>query len=183
MPETQHHKNLVLVTKPTCDPPSPLVPLASPFSTIYWGTIAFLSGAIIYIGQETMASMDRKFALSTIIHSCLVFQCLAAPIADTADQDNAWRYGTSNGILGLAVLILDIIVFGMCYQLISTSDPASDSIGQLLTTGVSSRSPEVQSGTMLEIDLVSGRIPVPCHRHARLLGLFKPRRPQHSERL
>ncbi len=49
---------------------------------------------------------------------CLAIHCLAAPIAQSAERDNAWEFGNSHGILGLAILILDIIVF-------STSDLAA----------------------------------------------------------
>lgn len=52
---------------------------------------------------------------------CLAVHCLAAPIAQSAERDNAWEFGTTHGILGLAVLILDIIVF-------STSDPPAGSV-------------------------------------------------------
>jgi hypothetical protein len=37
---------------------------------------------------------------------------LAAPVS-TKSLDNSWQYGTGGGLLGLVVLILDIIVFGM----------------------------------------------------------------------
>ena len=52
---------------------------------------------------------------------------LAAPmvagdeLASTAGG-NAWQYGTGGGILGLVVLILDVIFFGMLCHGLSTSN-------------------------------------------------------------
>jgi hypothetical protein len=37
---------------------------------------------------------------------------LAAPVS-TKSLDNSWQYGTGGGLLGLVILVLDIIVFGM----------------------------------------------------------------------
>jgi len=56
-------------------------------------------------------------ALNTLIsaffiQAYLVLYAFAAPIAQSTETDNAWEFGTTHGLVGLAVLILDIIVFG-----------------------------------------------------------------------
>lgn len=53
---------------------------------------AILSGFILQLLQATLG--------------------LAAPVQSEA-LSNSWQYGTGGGLLGLVVLILDIIVFGM----------------------------------------------------------------------
>lgn len=68
--------------------------------------------------------MMQISALSAFLQLWLASLVAAAPVADgviTASGDNAWEYGTSGGIIGLIVLILDIIVFGTsCFP---QSDP------------------------------------------------------------
>lgn len=61
--------------------------------------------------------MMNQFALSTLLAQLwLAFLAAAAPVADeiaaSSSRDNAWEYGTSGGIIGIIVLILDLIVFG-----------------------------------------------------------------------
>ncbi|SPN96653.1 uncharacterized protein DNG_00174 [Cephalotrichum gorgonifer] len=71
--------------------------------------------------------MNQIFSLYTLLHLCLAFCVSAAPVTDevlaTTSGDNAWQYGTSGGIIGLIVLILDIIVFVEVLQ--STRAPIS----------------------------------------------------------
>ena len=53
---------------------------------------------------------------SLLFQLFLATLAMAAPIADdtvTAAGENAWQYGTGGGIVGLIVLVLDIMVFGM----------------------------------------------------------------------
>lgn len=61
--------------------------------------------------------MQSALLSNLIVQLGLAALAFAAPIADetltAASHDNAWQYGTGGGILGLIVLILDIIVFGM----------------------------------------------------------------------
>ncbi|KAL2024724.1 hypothetical protein VTK56DRAFT_6925 [Thermocarpiscus australiensis] len=45
-----------------------------------------------------------------LLQLCLAAVGLAAPVS-TESLDNSWQYGTSGGLIGLVVLILDIIVF------------------------------------------------------------------------
>lgn len=54
--------------------------------------------------------MMKIFALSAFFQLWLASLVAAAPVA--ASSDNAWEYGTSGGIIGLIVLVLDIIAFG-----------------------------------------------------------------------
>ena len=61
--------------------------------------------------------MTQLFALSTLLAQLwLVFLAAAAPVADdivsSTSHAHAWEYGTSGGIIGVIVLILDLIVFG-----------------------------------------------------------------------
>lgn len=61
--------------------------------------------------------MTQMFVLSTLLAQLwLAFFAAAAPVAEdivtASGRDNAWEYGTSGGIIGLIVLILDLIVFG-----------------------------------------------------------------------
>ena len=49
---------------------------------------------------------------SIILQLCLASLGLAAPVS-TESLDNSWQYGTGGGLLGLVILILDVIVFGM----------------------------------------------------------------------
>lgn len=48
---------------------------------------------------------------SLILQLCLATLGHAAPV-QTGALDNSWQYGTSGGLVGLVVLILDIIVIG-----------------------------------------------------------------------
>lgn len=73
--------------------------------------------------------MTRMFALSSLLAQLwLALFAGAAPVADdmvsTTSRDNAWEYGTSGGIIGVIVLILDLIVIG-------TSRRATAKRGQL----------------------------------------------------
>jgi len=52
--------------------------------------------------------------LSTIVSFLLQFSffafALGAPTGEITIQENAWKYGSGGGIIGLIVLVLDIIV-------------------------------------------------------------------------
>jgi hypothetical protein len=51
-------------------------------------------------------------ALSQLLLQFFLFALtVAQPIAIETTQENAWKYGTGGGVIGFAVLILDIIVF------------------------------------------------------------------------
>lgn len=88
---------------------------------------------------------------------------LAAPVSTEA-LDNSWQYGTGGGLLGLVVLILDIIVFGMSHIVHASVD----------TDSVNSRGLEVEPHARAEAHLVLGRLPLPRHRHDHLLSLLEP---------
>ncbi|KAK3314635.1 hypothetical protein B0H66DRAFT_605583 [Apodospora peruviana] len=52
--------------------------------------------------------------INAIFFSLLVQVCFGAPVDETVVATaggNAWQYGTGGGIIGLAVLILDVIFF------------------------------------------------------------------------
>lgn len=55
--------------------------------------------------------------LLTLLLQALIFApaALAAPLSDPTFtiQDNAWKFGTGGGIIGLIVLVMDVIVFCM----------------------------------------------------------------------
>ncbi|KAL2106017.1 hypothetical protein VUR80DRAFT_7417 [Thermomyces stellatus] len=72
--------------------------------------------------------MTRMFALSSLLAQLwLALFAAAAPVTDdmvsTTSRDNAWEYGTSGGIIGVIVLILDLIVIVEVLQ--STRSPMS----------------------------------------------------------
>jgi hypothetical protein len=50
---------------------------------------------------------------SIVLQFLLFALTFAQPIDVNAVQENAWKYGTSGGIIGFIVLILDVLVFGM----------------------------------------------------------------------
>lgn len=126
--------------------------------------------------------MLQHTRFSSLVQLCLALQCLAAPIAESTDQDNAWEYGTSHGIIGLAVLILDVIVFGKLTER-SARRLRIWPVPVLLTLAVSSRGPAVQPRAVLETHLVPRRLSISHRGHVHLLGLLEPRRAQHPFRL
>ena len=70
--------------------------------------------------------MNQLFLSTLLAQFWLAFLAVAAPVGDeiaASSKDNAWEYGTSGGIIGIIVLILDIIVFGTSRP--STLKPAS----------------------------------------------------------
>lgn len=81
--------------------------------------------------------MMQISVLSAFLQLWLASLVAAAPVAGevTANGNNAWEYGTSGGIIGLIVLILDIIVFGT--PIFPQADPRrSRCRGHLLTAVV-----------------------------------------------
>ena len=70
-------------------------------------------------------STTNNVILAGFLQLCLAATfAVAAPVAESADTvtttvvDNAWSYGTGGGLLGLVVLILDVIIFGMFILLV-----------------------------------------------------------------
>lgn len=64
--------------------------------------------------------MIPQTLLPLLINLSLISLSLAAPMVPgdeltLATNGNAWQYGTGGGILGLIVLILDVIFFGMSF--------------------------------------------------------------------
>ena len=62
--------------------------------------------------------MIHQTLLPLLINLSLISLSLAAPMVagdelSATAGGNAWQYGTGGGILSLAVLILDVIFFGM----------------------------------------------------------------------
>lgn len=56
-------------------------------------------------------------ALTLLLQFSMLSLAMAAPMVSTAGHGNSWAYGTSGGIIGLIVLILDIVVFSKSYCL------------------------------------------------------------------
>ena len=76
---------------------------------------AYHRTAYIEIYQYSTINMMQIFTLSAFFQLWLASLVAAAPVAEgvvATGRDNAWEYGTSGGIIGLIVLILDIIAFG-----------------------------------------------------------------------
>ena len=98
---------------------------------------------------------------------------LAAPVS-TESLDNSWQYGTGGGLLGLVILILDIIVFGMFSSIAHATlhDSGNAPLASIILTG-SSRGFEVEPHARAEGHLVPGRLPLPRHRHDHLLSVFQ----------
>jgi hypothetical protein len=120
--------------------------------------------------------MMQNLLFGLVLQLWLAASALAAPLDNTvtATGKDAWQYGTGGGILGVIVLILDIIVFGMCPSMPFRYP------GRLQANRLSlrSRGPEVESPAHLQAPLVSGRLLLPHHWHDRLLLLLEPLRPQ-----
>jgi hypothetical protein len=64
--------------------------------------------------------MQNTLLASFFAQVCMAALALAAPITEEAvHKTDAWQYGTGGGIIGLIVLVLDIIVFGMSAPFLS----------------------------------------------------------------
>jgi hypothetical protein len=97
---------------------------------------------------------------------------LAAPVS-TQSLDNSWQYGTGGGLLGLVILVLDIIVFGMSSSIAhATLHVSRNALLASILTG-DSRGFEVEPHARAEAHLVPGRLPLPRHRHDHLLSVFE----------
>jgi hypothetical protein len=116
-------------------------------------------------------SLNTLFS-SIILQLCLASLGLAAPVSTEA-LDNSWQYGTGGGLLGLVVLILDVIVFGMLTPLPPPRSCSPLEQGMLIRL-VASRGLEVEPLAGAEAYLVSGRLPLPRYRHDHLLPLLEP---------
>jgi hypothetical protein len=64
----------------------------------------------LYHANKNTMALDTLLS-SLMLQLGLASLGLAAPVSPTS-HDNSWQYGTSGGLLGLVILILDIIVFG-----------------------------------------------------------------------
>ncbi len=141
-----------------------------------------------------------KMAISQLLlQFFLVALTFAQPIAIETTQENAWKYGTSGGVIGFAVLILDIIVFGtsssssflsipgtlslvllalpspFCRPLLLPNFPSKGkdrSKGGKLT--ICSRGPQIQPPSRPQAPLAPARLPLPHRWIDHLLVVFEP---------
>ena len=132
------------------------------------------------------ATMNQLFLSTLLAQLWLAFLAVAAPVGDeiaASSKDNAWEYGTSGGIIGIIVLILDLIVFGTSEALYPEAHISRASVSPANKSVAFSRGPAVHPVDHVEARLVPRRLPVPRRRHGRLLALLEPRGAQAGRRV